>query len=69
MHPSNIVTPAIVTADVRIAGTDRKFERRDFNLMVGLDQSLDNMRLEAKRILHQLGYDVRGINLSAVRLV
>jgi len=69
MHPSNTVTRAAVTADVRIAGTDRKFERRDFDLMVGANQDLTKQRLEAKRILHQLGYDVRGINLSAYRLI
>jgi hypothetical protein len=69
MHPSNTVTRAAVTADVRIAGTDREFERRDFDLMVGSNQDLTKQRLEAKRILHQLGYDVRGINLSAYRSV
>jgi len=39
------------------------------SLMVGSNQDLTKQRLEAKRILHQLGYDVRGINLSAYRSV
>lgn len=69
MDPRNTVTRAAVTADVRIAGTERPFERRDFDLMVGAKQDLTKQRLEAKRILAQLGYDVRGLNLTAYRLV
>lgn len=69
MHPSNIVTRAAVMADVRIAGTERPFERRAFDLMVGANQDLTKQRLEAKRILFQMGYDVRGINLSTFRTV
>ena len=69
VHPSNTVIRAAVMADVRIAGTDRPFERRDFDLMVGANQDLTKQRLEATRILFQLGYDVRGVNLATYRLV
>lgn len=69
MDPRNIVARHLVTAEVRIAGTARAFERRDFDLMLGSKQELDAKRREAKRVLGQIGYDVRGINLCEYRLV
>ena len=68
MDPRNTVAPHLVTAEVRHAGTSGAFERRAFELMLGGKQELDAKRREARRILAQIGYDVRGINLSQYRL-
>lgn len=69
MDPRNTVARHLVTAEVRSAGTSYAFERRSFDLMLGAKQELDAKRREAKRILAQIGYDVRGINLSEYRLI
>lgn len=63
------VSRHLVTSDVRLAGTDRPFERRSFDLMLGSRLESQAKRREALRILHQLGYDCRGINLSEYRHV
>lgn len=57
------VTHTLVTAEVRPADTDRAFERRTFDLMLGPGEK-EARRKEARRILWQLGYDVRGLNMS-----
>jgi len=53
----------MVTAEVRAADTGRPFEQRTFDLMLGPGEK-EARRKEARRILWQLGYDVRGLNMS-----
>lgn len=66
MHRQNIVSRHLVTADVRFCDTGRPFERKNFDLMLGAHQDLTKKRLEAKRVLHQIGYDVRGVNVAEI---
>lgn len=61
---SNTVSRHYVTAEVRHAGTERAFEVREFDLMLGAQNQFQARRHEAKRILVQIGYDVRGVNIT-----
>lgn len=60
------MTPIIrtlVTAEVRLADTDRAFERRSFDLMLGQGDK-EARRNQARETLWGMGYDVRGLNMS-----
>lgn len=63
------VSRHLVTSDVRPAGTDLPLERRSFDLMLGSDLNFEAKRREAIRILKQIGYDCRGINLCEFKLI
>lgn len=51
-----------VTANVRIEGTSHPFESRPFWLMLGADTP-ERQAKEAKRVLHQIGWDCRQVNV------
>lgn len=55
------VSRRTVIARVRIAGTDRPHLPREFDFMLGSDNTPRQDQQEARRILHQIGYDVSRI--------
>lgn len=62
------VTHHLVTVDARPTGTDEPFQRKTFDLMLGEGSTYDK-RLEAKRVLAQIGWDTLGVNVAAYVLV
>lgn len=64
-HTSSLSMVGIV-AMVRNDGAIGRFERRTFELMLDQRDTQPAQLREARRILHQIGYQTRGVNFEQV---